>query len=274
MAEFHSKDSLPHVRLGGKRILIASSPAIFEKLSHFLAGCGANLIEFRAVEIRKVTDTESWVRTLAFPGAFSWIIFTSAYGVRYFLEHLGERSRSRADFPAAKICAVGPATARCLEENGWKSDLLPTDFVAEGILEAFARQPGGLEALRGKTILLPRAREARDVVVEALVEAGASVAVLPCYEAVQAAPDPEVIRSVLENPPALMIFTSSSNVSGFLRLVGMENGQLLLHRSIVACLGPIVAAKVRSYGKDPEILPKRNTVEDLVEAVCDYFAGS
>jgi hypothetical protein len=39
-------------------------------------------------------------------------------------------------------------------------------------------------------------------------------------------------------------------------------------------LGPIVAAKVRSHGKDPEILPKRNTVEDLVEAICDYFAGS
>ena len=105
------------------------------------------------------------------PGSpsYDWLIFTSANGVRFFLERL---DRSGGDLRAlrAKICAIGPATRAAVEALHLKVDLMGKEYVAEGLLEAFApydlcRQARPAAARRGGARPGPRrtraARRAR-----------------------------------------------------------------------------------------------------------------
>ena len=89
--------------------------------------------------------------------------------------------RSAADFRAlrARICAIGPATRAAVEALHLKVDLMGKEYVAEGLLEAFA----GHE-LAGKRVLLPRAAIARDLVPVELTRRGAHVDVVEAYRTV------------------------------------------------------------------------------------------
>ena len=62
--------------------------------------------------------------------------------MRFFLERL---DRSAADLRAlrARICAIGPATRAAIEALHLKVDLMGEEYVAEGLLEAFARSRPG-----------------------------------------------------------------------------------------------------------------------------------
>ena len=100
-------------------------------------------------------------------GVYDWLIFTSANGVRFFLERL---DRSAVDLRAlrARICAIGPATRAAIEALHLKVDVMGKDYVAEGLLAAFAAHD-----LAGQRILLPRAAVARDLVPVELARRGA-----------------------------------------------------------------------------------------------------
>ena len=65
------------------------------------------------------------------------MIFTSANGVRYFIERLDAGEGDLRDWQA-KICAIGPATADALGSLHLKVDLMPEQYVAESVLAAFA----------------------------------------------------------------------------------------------------------------------------------------
>ena len=94
---------------------------------------------------------------------YDWIIFTSANGVQFFFERLWEKNKDIRDLKGIKICCIGPATARQIEDKGIKVDLVPEQFIAEGILQSFAAMD-----LKGRKILIPRAAKARDVLPEGL----------------------------------------------------------------------------------------------------------
>jgi uroporphyrinogen III methyltransferase/synthase len=106
---------------------------------------------------------------------YDWLIFTSSYAVEFF-----RRRFDRELPPALRVCAIGPATASKARESGLRVDLVPEQFVAEGVVAALSRLHGGKEQLAGKRILLPRAKEARDVIPAELTAAGAEVHVAPC----------------------------------------------------------------------------------------------
>src|SRR5258708_26124569 len=98
---------------------------------------------------------------------YDWLIFTSANGVRHFVEALDKSDRDLRAL-RAKICTIGPATRAAVEALHLRVDGMPPEYVAESLVEALA-----VEDLRGKRVLLPRAAGARDLVPVALTERGA-----------------------------------------------------------------------------------------------------
>ena len=81
------------------------------------------------------------------------------------------------------VAAVGPATAAALEKHGLACHLVPDEYVAEGLLDAFEEQAA---PVAGARVLIPCARDARDVLPETLRERGAVVDVLHIYDTVAA----------------------------------------------------------------------------------------
>jgi uroporphyrinogen III methyltransferase/synthase len=258
--------------LGKRRILIASSAKISSRLGRGLEDLGAEVTVFPVLSIRKIQNSKDLEDSVAILDQYDWVIFTSAYAVDFYLEYLIRSGLCEQNLIRHNICAVGSSTAARLADAGIPAALIPEDFVAEGVLRALAELYGGEEGLSGLRILLPRAKSARDLLPRELSRAGAQVDVVACYESVLPELPESERQSALQSRPDLIVFTSSSTVSNFMKLLGPEAGPNLVNHSTVAALGPITAATTASYGKQPEIIPAKSTVAHLIEAILEYFA--
>jgi uroporphyrinogen III methyltransferase/synthase len=172
-----------------------------------------------------------------------------------------------------KICAIGPATAEALGGFGHRADLVPEQYIAEGVVKALGTYYGGIQRLAGRSILLPRAQEARELIPEALAAAGARVDVVPCYRTVRGEIDPNAVQRLRERSPDLLVFTSSSTIRNLINILGPERGRSVLQESTVAVLGPVVGNTAQSFGKRPEIVPSENTVPALLKAIREYYSS-
>jgi uroporphyrinogen III methyltransferase/synthase len=186
------------------------------------------------------------------------VVFTSANGVAALAETLRERHQDLRLLGRAKIAAIGPETARAAERHGLWVDFVPPRYVAEAIADAFP------EPVSGKRILIPRAKEAREVLPELWRESGATVDVVPVYETL---PDLDGIdrlrRRIAEGTVDFVTFTASSTVINLLKEVPAE----MLRGLTLAAIGPITAATLREAGLAPQIEAEEHTVEGLVAAL-------
>jgi uroporphyrinogen III methyltransferase / synthase len=247
-----------------------------KKMVELVAGIeamGGNAVPFPVIETQDIADKQLLDKALNSLQEYAWIVFTSAYGVSYFMKRMKDLGIRTSAQEMPKICAIGPATARALQEFGYEAALIPQKFVAEGVIDALEKYCGGLQALEGRRILIPRAKEAREVLPEALVAAGALVDIAPCYQTVRAEPDGDVLHRLKEGKPDLAVFTSSSAINNFVDILGQEDGKRTLAESAVAVIGPVTYRTAESFGKRPEIIPKENTIASLLEAIRLYYSS-
>jgi uroporphyrinogen-III synthase len=194
---------------------------------------GAEVILAPVIRIVPRPLDEEARRVLAGVAAYDLLVFTSVNGVRIFADDLDEAGPGLsalkapgadlgADLGAALgrrpvLAAIGPATAAALEARGLACDVVPEDYVAEGLLAALERR--GV-APAGARVLIPRAAEARSVLPDTLRRRGACVDVLPVYDTLPA-DRLEVPRERLERA-GFITFTSSSTVRAFVDLFARE----------------------------------------------------
>ena len=110
------------------------------------------------IEIQPAADYGPLDQAILKLGSYDWLIFTSANGVRIFVERL---DRSAIDLRAlrARICAIGPATARRHRSAAPEGGSHGSRVRGRRVARAFAAYN-----LEGARILLPRAAVARDLV--------------------------------------------------------------------------------------------------------------
>ena len=75
-------------------------------------------------------------------GTYNWLIFTSANGVKYFFSRLFAKGMDIRELKGLRICAIGTKTAAAINKFGIRVDLVPDEFRAEGLIDAFIRQIG------------------------------------------------------------------------------------------------------------------------------------
>ena len=170
--------------------------------------------------------------------------------------------RSRHDLRSlrARICAIGPATRRALEDLHLKVDVMPGEYVAEALVAAFVQHD-----IAGKRILLPRAAVARDVIPAELARLGAQVEVVEAYCNVPPPDAAERVRVVFSgtNRPDWITFTSSSTVTNFIEIAGPG----ALEGVHAASIGPVTSATLRSHGIEPVVEALDYTIDGLVAAI-------
>jgi uroporphyrinogen III methyltransferase/synthase len=243
--------------LFGKRIVVTRAREQADALGSALNALGAGVIELPTIEIRPPEDAGPLDRAIAELHSYDWLIFTSANGVRFFVERLDDLRKLRA-----KICAIGPATKAAVEALHVKVDLMGKEYVAEGLVEAFAAHD-----LAGKRVLLPRAAVARDLVPAELAKRGARVDVVDAYRTVAPAGLERHVREVFARRPDCITFTSSSTVRNFVEAAGAA----ALEGVRVASIGPITTATARDLGVAVSAQAQPFTVEGLVEAVLGMY---
>ena len=252
-----------HLPLFGKRIVVTRAKGQAEALSARLRALGADIVELPTIEIRPAADYAPLDRAIASLSCYDWLIFTSANGVRFFMDRL-DLSASDLRALRARICAIGPATRAAVGALHLKVDLMGKEYVAEGLLEAFAAHD-----LSGKRVLLPRAAVARDLVPAELARRGAVVDVVEAYRTVLPEEAAGQAREIFARPrpPDCITFTSSSTVQNFVGAVGTE----VLKGVRVVSIGPVTSNTARTLGLQVDREAQPFTVDGVVNAVLDLF---
>ncbi len=256
--------------LWGKTVVVTRSREQASQLVELLAAAGARCLEVPTLEIVPPDDLGPMDLAIEELDCYGWVIFTSANGVKAFMNRLYEQGLDVRAFGGRRLAAIGPATAQALREYGLVADVVPERFVAEDLAAAWRPR---LEP--GIRVLLARAQVARDVLPELLKKFYASVYIVPAYKAVPPATIPPQARAALEAGAVdVLTFTSSATVRNFAALVGKERLQQLAEKAVVASIGPITSATLKEYGITPRIEPKSFTIPSLVEKIVDYFKKS
>ena len=251
--------------LFGKGIVITRPETQAESFAERLLDMGARAIHFPTI---RIVAPESWTacdNALAQLHTYQWMIFTSANGVRFFFEHLRTSGRDIRDLKGIRLCTIGPATAEAIEKMGLPVDLVPNEYISEGIVRAFENVN-----LQGAKVLLPRAEQARDVIPEGLTRLGARVDVVTVYRTINSGREKKELDGFLNNGEVDVItFTSPSTVANFMEIMGQD---FVLPQAVkIAAIGPVTAAAAGKAGLPIHILQETYTIPGLVDAMGDYF---
>ena len=253
--------------LFGKKIIVTRSREQASDFSVLLEKYGAEPIEFPTIETVPPKDWKEIDRAIKNLPKYDWAIFTSINGVKYFVERLKKQGKDIRELKGIKICAIGPATAKAIEDLGIKVDLLPKEYRAESIITGL-----GKTKIKGRRFLLPRALKAREVLPEEIKRLGGKVDVVTAYRTVQPKEKTDEIRKMLrEKRVDVVTFTSSSTVENFVNMFKRNEVPGILNGTRVACIGPITKDTATKLGIKTDIMPEKYTIPALTEAIGKYY---
>ena len=251
--------------LAGARIVVTRARAQAGELTAALEALGAAVVELPTIRIVPPADPEPLRRAAAEAASFDWIVFTSVNAVERFAATLRATGGDERRLRGVRVCAVGPATAAALTGRGVRADAVPEEFVSDAAPAAMS----AVDELRGRRILLPRARAARAALPEALRAAGARVVEVEAYATEVDGRGAEAVRERLAAGEVdVVTFTAGSTVRAFAELVGTGLG-----RARVASIGPVTSAVAREVGMRVDAEAAEHTVGGLVQVVRELYEG-
>ena len=274
-----SKKSIaaPDLPLRDVRVLVGRARHQAGALSGELRALGASVIEIPFIEIRKPRSFQPLDSALRNVSGYDWLILTSVNGVAALWDRMARLGLDKAALKYLHVAAIGPATKKAIEQGGIKVDVVPKEYVAESVVRSLRRR------IKGKRVLLVRAKVARDVIPRELRKAGAQVDVVEAYETVVPQFSRARLRAVLKNRlqrPHIITFTSSSTVCNFVELLGASqtkagprsservSSQVTSLDGIrFASIGPVTSSTLRALGLAVDIEASQFTIPGLVKAI-------
>jgi uroporphyrinogen III methyltransferase/synthase len=250
--------------LFGRTVVVTRHERGGPSLARRLWALGARPIPHPTILVRPLAESAALDAAAARLGGLDWIILTSANGVRFLFERMEALGLDARALGGAKIAAIGEKTALALKKRGFLPDLVPDTYTAEGLIDAFRREG----SVKGKKVLLARAKKAREVLPQELRKMGADVEVVPVYETVPA-PPPEA--GVPWERVDAIAFTSSSTVTHLLAVY--KDAPPWPREVLAACIGPVTAETARGHFKNILSAPV-HTVPGLVRAMAEHFKGA
>ncbi|NIT60143.1 MAG: hypothetical protein GWN00_29190 [Aliifodinibius sp.] len=253
--------------LSGKTVVVTRAVEQAREFIDALKDAGAEVIHIPTIEF---TAPDSWGacdNAIDQLSNYDWFIFTSTNGVRFFVQRLQERDTSIDKLKTRQIAVVGERTADELTKLGVSVDLIPKTYSAEGLLECFAT-----ETLNGANILIPKAREGREVLEHGLRARGATVDAVPVYKTQAAKPPGFITEKMNGHHIDLLTFTSPSTFRNLLEMIGEEQIHIWKRQgTAIAAIGPVTADAITKQGFHVEILPQTSTIEGLMEEIVRHY---
>jgi uroporphyrinogen-III synthase len=258
---------MANLPLSGLRILVGRARHQASALSVGLREFGAEVIEIPFIEIRKPASYLPLDTAIRQIKQYDWLILTSVNGAGAFWERLHQLGVENAQLSHLRIAAIGPATKKAIESRGLKVSVVPKEYVAESVVASLQNR------VKGKRVLLARAKVARDVIPRELRKTGAEVNVVEAYETVVPRKSRTRLSALMRDPqrrPHVIMFTSSSTVRNFFALLGLPanvRSHQLLKPICFASIGPVTSATLRKFGFSPAIEARRYTIPSLIKTV-------
>jgi uroporphyrinogen-III synthase len=299
--------------LSGVRVLVGRARHQAGALSTELRNQGAEVLEIPFIQIRKPRSFRPLDTALKNLASYDWLILTSVNGVEAMWNRLQKLSKpkfvrsqnlsiiqyksrnlsevpwilprkvswksgasaprsvvkkSAASAPVLRIAAIGPATKKSIEQHGVVVDVVPKEYVAESVVRSLRGK------VKGKRVLLVRAKIARDVIPQELRKAGAHVDVVEAYETIVPETSRRRLQTALQSKrrPNVVTFTSSSTVKNFVELLGPRKSKRL-SGIYMASIGPVTSATLKDLRLPVDIAAREFTIPGLVAAIVDVITS-
>ncbi|HEX2967007.1 MAG TPA: uroporphyrinogen-III C-methyltransferase [Syntrophorhabdaceae bacterium] len=239
--------------LFGKSIAITRAAGQSIQLMDLLSDKGACPVSMPTIEITPIKSNAKLTNAIVNLHSYHAVLFTSVNSVTIFFDYLRKAHKDARALAGNLIIPIGSATARALEERGITADYIPDSYTSEGVAELLKRQK-----LRGKRFLLPRAQKGSKVVVDYVKQHGGICDVVPIYRT--SIPKERAEQCAV---PDIVTFTSSSTVDNFIKIYGKS----LLHKTLVASIGPVTSKTLAKHGVPVHIEAKQYDIPGLVQAI-------
>ena len=188
-----------------------------------------------------------------------WLVFTSKNGVAFFLDALQQNQLATSEiFGNCRIAAVGNATAKYLQDQGFNVDFITPIFSGKSLAENLPFKPGG-------KILIPRALKGSQGLPKVLEKRGAIVTDLPVYDTVTKEYDAKSFKKNLSQKIDVLVFSSPSAVFSFKNQ--LEKYQFPIPSALFAAIGPSTAQALREFDFPIDILPDVFTLDALTKKI-------
>lgn len=246
--------------LAGRRILVTRAAHQAGKLSEALRAAGAEPIEVPVLEIQPPARYDPLDHALRNLFSYDWLILTSANTVRVIAER-ATILKIRLYDHGPHIAAIGQATAEAAHHIGLHVTLTPESYVAESMVEALSSR------VKGKRVLLIHAAIARDLIPDALRNAGATVNVVDAYQNAIPAAAPDQLRAALASSIDAATFTSSSSATHLAEVARAARIAFPFAGVKAISIGPVTSGTLRELGWEPAAEAAPHDIPGLIAAV-------
>jgi uroporphyrinogen III methyltransferase/synthase len=243
--------------LFGQRIVVTRAREQASELKRMLEDSGAQVVQFPTIEIAPPVSFDSLDRVI--DASYHWLIFTSTNGVASFFERLFARGKDVRALAGTKIAAVGSSTAADLRARGIAADVMPQRFISTELLPLLA------DDQRGIRTAVVRAESGNDELIAELRRRGGEVDLAVAYRTVAADVDLDALRGRID----AVTFTSASTVENFFAKLPEEESARVLEHATIASIGETTSAALRKFGKEPHVVAKTATIQDLHDALVE-----
>lgn len=247
--------------LFGKNIMVTRSRTQSSSIVEKIMDLGGNPIEIPTIKIEKIennTELENEINNIK---DYTYLVLTSKNAVEIFFDKLEEMNLDTRALANLKVCAIGSATAKEIKSRGIIADIVPKAFVAESLFDELKDK-----LTKEDNILIPRARNARDYLVDKLSEI-CTVKEVHTYESVIDTSKKDEILDILEKEDLDFItFASSSTVRNFVEIIGQDNLDKI-NSSKVISIGPITSATAEELNINVYKEAETATIDKIVEAI-------
>ncbi len=249
-------DWFGHRPLSGKRVLVTGSPSFVDKLSPLLKEEGAQAVSLSLIRTEAIGQ-EVLEKTIEKIDSYSWIVFTSANGVRIFFDQMKNLRKDIRSLGRCRFAVIGSGTKKALENIGIYSDFLPDSYSSEDMAKAL------LPLLKKEDkVLLLRAQEASEVLPEALTKAGIPFENVAIYHTVRDYRKEEILCRIAKDADYIT-FASSSAVKAYVSMMEDVNE----FKGKYVSIGPVTSKTMSEAGLNTDIAAGSYTAQGMVEAM-------
>lgn len=252
--------------LAGEKIVVTRPSERGDKLQERLRMLGAEVLSVPVIRTVPVKDS---VRLAAIRKEFERLrdygvlVFTSVYGVERFFAILLEMGVDVRHVSHMQFAVIGQGTCDALRERGIRADYMPDQYEGASLGRLLAEKLAD-----GTRILLARSSiGGREILRELKKNPGLTCTDLAVYDTVFLEEQEPYLRSFMEDGSVTrVIFTSSSTVEGFVRMLGT----FPYERVKAVCIGRKTAQTAKEAGMQT-VTARNATPDEILACICKKF---
>lgn len=258
--------------LTGRTVLIA--PSVTRELATELEHRGARILAWPKLDSGPLANPASLDEAIENLFGYDWMVFRNFNAADSFLRRFQELSRDVSELDALRVCAIGEATIKRLDESQIHIDVNPDGLSSEAAFTAIETCVGDRNSLGGLNFLIPRAAISRDSLAQTIECAGARVDEVTAYRTCDAdnANLAQTKGLLTGGGIDCVAFAARSEVLELAAVFDTNNLHRLVDGIAVVCIDESTTKTAMEFGVRVNTRPPEATIDALAQAVALHFS--